>query len=214
MGWIEDKLALFAKNLDNFADADVRNEVLAGSETFNGDTDIEELAAWMKGAMERLCSLVDDDTAKIIMTHNACRFIEEAFLGDTVGELVKLKAVYGKNRDIDEIIRLMNEDRSFNGASMFPEYERKGKVLYQTKKPCQVKEFEGAKDKYEKQLYYCYCPFVKAAHDKIPTVYCNCGAGFNKFIWEEIVEGEVDIEVVESVLDGAECCTFAIYLPD
>ncbi|MCP4230079.1 MAG: hypothetical protein GY771_08020, partial [bacterium] len=47
----------------------------------------------------------------------------------------------------------------------------------------------------------------------IIPVYCNCGAGFNKFIWEEIVEGEVAIEVVESVLDDGECCTFAIYLP-
>ena len=71
----------------------------------------------MKGAMERLCSLVDDDTAKKIMTRNACRFVEETFLGDTVGELAKLKAAYEKNGDIDEIIRLMNKDRSFDGGN-------------------------------------------------------------------------------------------------
>ncbi|MCP4230728.1 MAG: hypothetical protein GY771_11365, partial [bacterium] len=158
MGWIEDKLALFAKNIDDFADAEVRKEVLKGSEGFNEESGIEDLAVWMKGAVERLCSLVDDDTAKKIMTYNACRFVEETFLGDTVGELAKLRAEYEKNRDIDEIIRLMNKDTSFNGASMFPKYERKGNVLYNTKLPCRLKEFEGAKDKYEKQLYYCYCP--------------------------------------------------------
>jgi hypothetical protein len=214
MGWIEDKLALFAKNIDNFADAEVRKTVLEGSEGYNDESDIQELAVWMKGAVERLSSLVDENTAKKIMTHNACRFIEETFLGDTVGELAKLKAVYDKNGDIDEIIRLMNKDRSFNGASMFPKYERKGNVLYNTKKPCRLMEFERAKDRYEKQLYYCFCPFVRATREKIPPVYCNCGAGFNKFIWEEVVEGEVAIEVVESVLDGGECCTFAIYLPE
>lgn len=214
MGWIEDKLALFAKNIDNFADAEVRKDVLAGSGAFNGDTTIEELAVWMKGAVERLCLLVGDDTATKIMIYNACRFVEETFMGDTVGELTKLKALYEKDRDVDEIIRYMNKDRSFNGASMFPEYERKGNVLYNTKKPCRLKEFEGAKDKYEKQLYYCYCPFVKATREKIPPVYCNCGAGFNKFIWEGVVEGEVNIKVVESILDGGDYCTFAIHLPE
>jgi hypothetical protein len=214
MGWIEDKLALFAENIDSFADAQVRKDILKGSDDIDGDTDIEELAVWMKGAVERLCSLVDEETAKKIMTYNACRFAEETFLGDTVGELARLKALYEKNGDVDEIIREMDKDRSFNGASMFPKFERKGNVLYDTKKPCQPDKFAGAKSGYEKQLYYCYCPFAKATKEKFPSVYCNCGAGFCKFIWEEIVEGDVKIEVIESVLNGDEQCTFAIYLPE
>ncbi len=213
MGWVEDKLALFAKNIDDYANIEVRKEVLSGSENISGESSLEELTAWMKGAVDRLCVLVDEETAKRILTYNACRFIEETFLGDTVGELARLKALFEKNGDIDEIIREMDKDRSFKGRSMFPKFERDGNVLYNTKNPCQPEEFAKAKDSYEKQLYYCFCPFAKATRESFPRVFCNCGAGFCKFIWEEIVEGEVNIEVIESVLYGDEQCTFAVYLP-
>lgn len=214
MGWVEDKLILFANNIDSFANPEIRKEVMTGSEGLTGESSLEELALWMKDAVDRLCALVDEDTAKRILTYNACRFIEETFLGDTVGELARLKALYEKNGDIDEIIREMDKDLSFNGKSMFPKFERKGNVLYNTKNPCQPEEFAGAKDSYEKQLYYCFCPFAKATREDFPPVYCNCGAGFCKFIWEEIVEREVNIEVIESILTGGERCTFAVYLPD
>jgi hypothetical protein len=59
--------------------------------------------------MEKLCSLMDDDTARKIMTFNACRFIDETFLGDTVGELAKLRTLYSKNGEVEEIIRLMKQ---------------------------------------------------------------------------------------------------------
>jgi len=213
VGWIEDKLALFAKNIDDFADPNVRKKVLEGSESISGETGLEELAVWMRSAMEKLCSLVDDDTAAKIMTYNACRFVEETFLGDTAGELEKLRILYSRNGDIKEIIQLMDQDRSFNGKSMFPVYDLKGTVIHTTKKPCRQAEFDGAKNDYEKQLFYCYCPFVKATRQQIPPVYCNCGAGFNKFIWKAIIGDEVEIRVEESILDGGTCCTFTIHLP-
>ncbi|MBU1700720.1 MAG: hypothetical protein KJ831_11295, partial [Candidatus Eisenbacteria bacterium] len=113
-----------------------------------------------------------------------------------------------------EIIDLMNKDTSFNSGSMFPRYERIGSTLFNTKRPCRAKEYEAAASRYERQLNYCYCPFVRATKEKIAPVYCSCGAAFNKFIWEEIVEGEVKTEVVESVMAGGETCRFAIILPE
>jgi hypothetical protein len=214
MGWVEHKLALFSDNLEHFAGAYIRDLVMKGSEGLSGDSDIDELAQWMTAAMDRLVLMVDEETARKIMTRNACRFIEETFLGDTAGALARLRAEYRRSSDIDKIIEMMNADKSYNGGSMFPRYERKGSTLYNTKKPCRADAYAQARTDYEKQLSYCFCPFVRAAKDAVQPVYCNCGAAFNKYIWEEIVEGEVRTEVVTSVLTGGDSCRFAIYLPD
>jgi predicted hydrocarbon binding protein len=209
MGWVREKLELYARNLKRLAGEDVVDEVLRGSENFNDETSPEELANWTKCSLEKLVEQVDDKTVKNIMVHNACRLIEENWLGDTVGKLKEAKEIYEKNKDIDEVITFMKNDKS-----IFPDYDRKNFVLTSTKKPRDRESYEKAKTKYEKQKSYCYCPFVRTTKDKIPRSYCYCGAGFNKFIWEEIVGEGVVVELIKSVLDGDDCCTFEIYLPE
>jgi predicted hydrocarbon binding protein len=48
----------------------------------------------------------------------------------------------------------------------------------------------------------------------LPEDYCYCGAGFYKGIWEEILGEPVEVEVLESVLQGGDVCRIAIHLPD
>ncbi|HUT21312.1 MAG TPA: hypothetical protein VM366_19345 [Anaerolineae bacterium] len=47
----------------------------------------------------------------------------------------------------------------------------------------------------------------------IPEIYCYCGAGYYKGIWEAILGQPVRVEVLESVLKGGDVCTIAIDLP-
>jgi len=46
-----------------------------------------------------------------------------------------------------------------------------------------------------------------------PPVYCYCGAGFYKGIWEEILQQPVEVQVLESVLKGDKVCKIAVHLP-
>ena len=46
-----------------------------------------------------------------------------------------------------------------------------------------------------------------------PVTYCYCGAGYYKGIWEEILQQPVQVEVLESVLQGGDVCKIAVYLP-
>jgi hypothetical protein len=60
---------------------------------------------------------------------------------------------------------------------------------------------------------YCHCPRIRAALHSVehmPSLYCYCGAGFYKAIWEEILQRPIQVDVLESVLDGDEVCRFAI----
>jgi len=54
---------------------------------------------------------------------------------------------------------------------------------------------------------------VLSTSETIPPIYCYCGAGFYKGIWEEILQQPVKVEVLKSVLAGDEVCTIAVHLP-
>ena len=51
------------------------------------------------------------------------------------------------------------------------------------------------------------------AGEGLPASYCYCGAGYYKGIWEEVLQRPVEVEVLESVLDGGDVCRVAITLP-
>jgi hypothetical protein len=71
-------------------------------------------------------------------------------------------------------------------------------------------------DPAKKRLMYCHCPRIREAigDDSIPSIYCNCGAGFYKGIWDYILDKPVDVTVKQSLLAGDDLCQFEIKLPD
>jgi predicted hydrocarbon binding protein len=71
-------------------------------------------------------------------------------------------------------------------------------------------------DPQKKRQYYCHCPRVREViqhGETLPKIYCYCGAGYYKGIWEEILQKPVQVEVIESVLEGGEVCKISIHLP-
>jgi hypothetical protein len=66
-----------------------------------------------------------------------------------------------------------------------------------------------------KRQLYCHCPRLRQAIQtgaQVPAIYCYCGAGFYRGIWEEITQRPVQVEVLESVLHGGVVCRVAIRL--
>jgi len=71
-------------------------------------------------------------------------------------------------------------------------------------------------DPQKKRQLYCHCPRIRdvlKTSDMISATYCYCGAGFYKGIWEEILQQPVQVQVLESVLDGGDVCKIAVRLP-
>jgi predicted hydrocarbon binding protein len=49
---------------------------------------------------------------------------------------------------------------------------------------------------------------------QLPGTYCYCGAGFYQGIWETVLREPVQVEVLESVMQGGEVCKIAVHLPE
>ncbi len=74
----------------------------------------------------------------------------------------------------------------------------------------------GEKDPDKKRYLACHCPFVREsipAGTTVSSLWCHCIGGFTKLLWDYIFDQDLDVELLESILDGDPCCRFAITLP-
>lgn len=68
-----------------------------------------------------------------------------------------------------------------------------------------------------KRFYACHCPFVRYAikdNAQLPALWCYCSGGFTKNLFDCLYGADLEVELLESVLDGSDRCRFAIHLPD
>ncbi len=111
--------------------------------------------------------------------------------------------------DVVEYVR--NEPLIARGA-------REGDILYEVKIPHQTSEFLAETDPQKKRYHYCHCPWVKESlkngASDIPATFCNCSGGFHKKRWEAILGQKLKAEIIETVLQGNDCCKIAIHLPE
>lgn len=212
--------------LDEIAGEKIRKNVLQGSEKLSSGASPKERIDWIKEAMERLESLVDEKKRIEIMTGCACQY--------TQSDLDEIRKAYQESKDIDLAHKMLLEKFiSFLRDSLKLDDDliddivnrgwglagvKKGNTIITTKIPksANLIEYMKEKDLEKKRTIYCHCPIVKEAIEsktKISPTYCYCGTGFYKGIWEYILGLKVNVEVLESVLQGDSVCRIAIHLP-
>jgi hypothetical protein len=208
------------------AGAKVRQEVMAGSEGLSMLSSRKEVIAWSRQAMERLEALVGEEDRRTIMTGCACRYpkanlreVREYYqaTGDLDGAHAKLQAQFESflldslglsDAHFAEVV-----SRGWGAAGV-----RKGDQIIATKIPKSgfLVEYLQETDGEKRRQLYCHCPRVRDAlksGETLSPTYCYCGAGYYKGIWEEILGQAVEVELLESVLNGDEVCKVAIHLP-
>lgn len=89
--------------------------------------------------------------------------------------------------------------------------------IYITKIPYNPDAYLKEKDPVRKSYLACHCPFVRTAlldGTKVSSLWCYCTGGYEKQPFDLIYGQTLDVEVLESLLDGASRCRFAITLPE
>lgn len=130
-------------------------------------------------------------------------------------QLKKLRNTYveaeKKGSDpVDAVIEFMKNDPGWAEPPF-----RKGNEIYAEKKPRDPKAFAEARTDLERKKAYCFCPPIRENLDKgMSKTYCYCGSGWYRQQWEAATNKEVRVEILTSILNGDEKCSFKVILPE
>jgi hypothetical protein len=214
-------LGKFASCVERYADVETRIKVM-GDALYNDDA-IE----WSVGAMERLNAALDERTARLIMAGCGCEYPKD--------QLQEIKQVYSKTKDLAKAHAMLQAqvDVFLRDVMKFSEPVMKeikargwgaagvlnGREIISTKIPKSgnLLAYLDEPDTEKCRQLYCHCPRVRdilSAEKTISPIYCYCGAGYYKAIWEEITGRDVEVEVLKSVLNGDDVCSIRITISD
>jgi hypothetical protein len=180
-------------NVERFAGADVREQVMEGSEGITDSSKPAKVALWVKDAVERLDALVDEGTRNQIMMQCGynCAMMNS-------GPIERAKARRRKHVTVDEFLEA--EQRKPPAGTRLV---REGDVLYQFYTP----------HSYTHPMR-CYCSLLRGLPEgeTASLTYCQCSRGFVQKYWEGVLERPVEVEILESSVSGAQECKFVIRL--
>lgn len=181
------------RNVKHFAGEETRKKVMEGSEKITASTGKDKIARWIKDAMERLDTLVDEKTRIQVMEN--CGYS----CADHNKKLIeRTKARRKKYRSVEDFLEAERR-KPMRGTKLV----REGDVLYYFYTP----------RSFAKSMR-CYCGLLRGLPEKemVSRTYCHCSKGFVKKFWEEVLGRPVEVELLQSAVSGAQDCKFAIHL--
>ena len=192
----------------------------------------EEMPAYTKTLVNKIYACITEDTANKILAGNNHSIPKES--------LDPEKEFYKRSDSIEQYlaqrhIRKVNELQEYCDAKKVwfeqvitqpvVDYVKSnqeilsavkhGNKLYVTKIPYDTEAYLNSSDDTNKKYHAFHCPFVREAilsGLKIDSKWCYCSAGFAKYPFEVILEKELEVKVLESVLSGGDICRFEITL--
>lgn len=181
------------RNVEEFAGYDVRVKVMEGSDKIRSTSNPVKVAEWTRSAVDRLDKLTNGSTAARVMLNCGynCILVNQR-------PLVNAKARRRK---------YPNDDAFLEAEAKKPprgmRFERKGNTLIQYYTP---RSFGSG--------MRCYCSLLRGlpAGKTVSLIYCQCSRGFVQKYWEGILGRQVEVDLLESAVSGADECKFVIHL--
>ncbi len=193
MDRISGQMQTLAEVIENVAGNDVREQVMAGSETLKASTKPERIALWTQGAIARLDGLVDEAAREQIM--ETC--------GETCARInaTPIERARARRRKCADLDAFLEGEQKNPPSGM--RFSREGDLLYQFYTP---QSFSHP--------MRCYCSLTKGlpAGETMSATYCQCSRAFVQKYWEGILERPVEVDLLETAISGADECKFRIHL--
>jgi len=181
------------KCIENFAGKAVAGQVMEGREQIARTADKRRIAEWVKRAMEKLDTLVDEKIRNEIMENCGynCAKVHSAIMK-------RAKARRSRFKTMDEFLAA-EQLKPAKGTRLL----RERNVLYQFYTP----------QAFTRPMR-CYCSLLRGLppEDRVSRTYCQCSKGFVKKFWETVLDRPVKVDLIQSAVTGADECKFAIHL--
>ncbi len=186
-------LAAMEGYVESIAGKTVAAKVMAGSEQITEKTEKKKTALWVKGAMERLDALVDDETKTRIMRN--CGYNCAKKNSKVIERALARRKKYGS---VDEFLTA-EQQKPMKGTRL----QKEGNILYQFYTP----------QAFTRPMR-CYCGLLRELprEETVSITYCSCSRGFVEKYWEKVLGKPVEVEILQSAISGAKECKFAIHL--
>ena len=189
----------FSKQLTSILGTKARDRILQCYNDISYKSSREERAQAVKCAIDKLDEIATDDEKFEILSHCAHIFPLEL--------IEDMRLVYEETNSVDRVLEAMQK------AGNYPKFTKKENILYSSKTPYNRDAFEKANTREEKMRAYCFCPMIKYNLDEMSDSFCYCGSGWVRRLWEGIIKKPVRVEIVKSLPNGDDECTFAVHLP-
>jgi len=191
------------------AGAEAAARVMAGSDGLVEALDGRLAAEWAQAAVERLDREVPDerDRARVL---NPCAHHYIVQSGDL------LRAAWdAAGHDLRELVRRMT-DEPFLGNKYWIDESDPEPLLIIERRPARQEAYDQATDPVEKRYQSCYCPLVRDAirsGKDVSRSFCHCSGGWYVQEWEIVFGRKPEVLLVQTMLEGADACRFAVKIP-
>ena len=126
-----------------------------------------------------------------------CAFLNENYDDGTI-QTIRMDCACGPEFGKDQLRELYREARD---PYVFAEKTNRLDLGFSL-------EYDG--NAYDMIYPECYCPCVKDTDGQLPRAWCYCTAGYNKRLFEYILDREVRAELISSVKQGDTECRIRI----
>ena len=132
------------------------------------------------------------DNADLLIDENTRIKIMENCGKQCISKSTINKAIRAKkdSKDLDEFLSKLNELHIGGGC-----LKREGNLIYGFYKKC-------------------YCGLVNKNMGKMSSTYCNCSRGWYQQLFESVFEKSVRVELEDSIMQGADECSFKIHIDE
>jgi hypothetical protein len=229
-----DILPLIGETLAKVAGKKTKDHIFEGFELPPLGSPPEDYPKLTEMIVERLETELPVATCRKILAGNYHEIPAEAFKekkkrfekADSIDQYLK-----GEHKElVAELTAFMKEGRIWYEQQITPEVVefvrnnqeictgvRQGDKIYVTKIPYSPKEYLKERDPKLRRYYACHCPLARTAvrdgKPSIPSLFCYCSGGFEKFAFDNIFGEPTEVELLESALKGDQRCRFAITIP-
>ena len=227
-------LSSISERLESLVDEETMKRVFDGVEMPPLGSPPEDVPHVTRRLMERFQEKLPPKVYRRVLSGNHHRIPLETFDG--------LKKLYEESGSVDEFLKKRHEravddlEEHLAEGKVWYEQEittrvvefvrenqevlggvRHGDRIYITKIPYDPDAYLGEEDPLMKRYHACHCPLARSSiitgGPEIPSEWCYCSGGYGKLPFETVFGEELEVELLESVLDGDLRCRFAIKMP-
>jgi len=185
------------------------DRVMAGAEGLAEAMDGARAAEWVQSAVARVDEEVplERDRACIL---NACAHHYIVQSGDVLAA-----AWEEAGHDLRTLVRKLGEEKLLGGKYWLDETGPEPLLMIQ-RRPARQEAYDQATDPLEKRYQACFCPLVRdaiRAGKPVSRTFCHCSGGWYVQEWGIVLGGKPEVNLVETMLEGADACVFAVRIP-